>query len=504
MSDHEKVNILLVDDQPAKLLAYEVILNELGENLIKAGSGRAALEHLLKTDVGVVLVDVSMPDLDGFQLVSMIREHPRYEKTAIIFVSAIHLSEIDTVKGYAKGAVDYVSVPVIPEILRAKVRVFADLYRKTRLLERLNSELEQRVEERTAELTAALDRQAILAREVDHRAKNALAVVQSILHLTRANDVRSYVASVEGRIHALSRAHDLLSQSRWEGANLSRLIEEELEPYQTQDENRIGTRGPRVVLQPAVAQTLALALHELATNAAKYGALSVPAGRVMVEWDLNPTSLSLTWTESNGPAVARPAAQGFGTKLIRLSMEGQLNGKVDFDWRPSGLFCLITIARDEHAAPLADNRSADATSDRSRPTDREEPARRRVLVVEDEALVAMMMVGLVEELGFIPCGPFANVNEAAAAVRSGSCDGAVLDVNLGGELVYPVADLLSNLGVPFVFVTGYSAELVDKRFTNIPILQKPVQMLDLEQAFVEWGFLAGDQQGSFIPAAATQ
>ena len=138
MSDSEKVNILLVDDQPAKLIAYEVILKELSENLIKASSGRAALEQLLKTDIGVVLVDVSMPDLDGFQLVSMIREHPRYEKTAIIFVSAIHLSEIDTLRGYEKGAVDYVPVPVIPEVLRAKVRVFADLYRKTRQLERLN------------------------------------------------------------------------------------------------------------------------------------------------------------------------------------------------------------------------------------------------------------------------------------------------------------------------------------------------------------------------------
>src|SRR5882724_13603626 len=301
MSDQQKINILFVDDQPAKLLAYEVILNELGENLVKANSGREALEVLLKTDIGVVLVDVSMPDLDGFQLVSMIREHPRYEKTAIIFVSAIHLSEIDAVRGYAKGAVDYVSVPVIPEVLRAKVRVFVDLYRKTQQLERLNSELEQRVEERTAELTAALGRQAILAREVDHRAKNALAVVQSILHLTRSDNVPGYIAAVEGRIRALSRAHELLSHSRWEGANLGRLIDEELEPYRTRDADRIVTLGPPVVLQPAVAQTLALALHELATNAAKYGALSHAKGRVQIEWELNPESLWLVWLESDGP-----------------------------------------------------------------------------------------------------------------------------------------------------------------------------------------------------------
>ena len=139
------VNILLVDDQPAKLLSYEVILQDLGENLLKATSGREALEHLLKTDVAVVLVDVCMPDLDGFQLAAMIREHPRFQKTAIIFISAIHLSDIDRLRGYEMGAVDYVPVPVIPEVLRAKVKVFAELYRKTRQLERLNAELENRV-----------------------------------------------------------------------------------------------------------------------------------------------------------------------------------------------------------------------------------------------------------------------------------------------------------------------------------------------------------------------
>ena len=145
MPEHEKVNILLVDDQPAKLLSYEVILHELGENLLKASSGREALEHLLKTDVAVVLVDVCMPDLDGFQLAAMIREHPRFQKTAMIFISAIQLTDIDRLRGYEMGAVDYVPVPVVPEVLRAKVKVFAELYRKTRQLERLNAELEERV-----------------------------------------------------------------------------------------------------------------------------------------------------------------------------------------------------------------------------------------------------------------------------------------------------------------------------------------------------------------------
>src|SRR5436189_3048403 len=147
MSEHEKVNILMVDDQPAKLLSYEIILSELGENLIKAGSGREALAYLLKTDIAVVLMDVSMPEIDGFELAALIRQHPRYQQTAIIFISAVHLTDLDQLKGYKRGAVDYISVPIIPELLRAKVSVFAELYRKTQQLEQLNRELEQRVAE---------------------------------------------------------------------------------------------------------------------------------------------------------------------------------------------------------------------------------------------------------------------------------------------------------------------------------------------------------------------
>lgn len=141
MNARDKVNILMVDDQPAKLLSYEAILDELNENLIKACSGREAMEVLLKNDVAVVLMDVSMPELDGFELADIIRQHPRFEKTAIIFISAVHLTDIDRLKAYQRGAVDYISVPVVPELLRAKVSIFAELHRKTRNLEMLNFEL---------------------------------------------------------------------------------------------------------------------------------------------------------------------------------------------------------------------------------------------------------------------------------------------------------------------------------------------------------------------------
>lgn len=155
MTGNGKVNILLVDDQPAKLLSYEAILCELKENLIKAGSAKEALQHLLKTDVAVMLVDACMPEMDGFELSEMIRKHPRCKRTSIILVSAIYLSDFDRLRGYDCGAVDYVPVPIVPEVLRAKVSVFADLYRKTDDLQRLNAELEERVAQRTAELEAS-------------------------------------------------------------------------------------------------------------------------------------------------------------------------------------------------------------------------------------------------------------------------------------------------------------------------------------------------------------
>ncbi|HEV2275900.1 MAG TPA: PAS domain S-box protein [Acidobacteriaceae bacterium] len=152
MTERDKANILMVDDQPAKLLSYEAILKDLDENLIKASSARQALEQLLANDVALILMDVSMPEMDGFELADMIRQHPRFQKTAIIFISAVHLTDGDRIKGYQSGAVDYISVPVVPELLRAKVSLFTELHRKSRQLERLNQELERRVEERTEQL----------------------------------------------------------------------------------------------------------------------------------------------------------------------------------------------------------------------------------------------------------------------------------------------------------------------------------------------------------------
>lgn len=197
MSTNEKVNILMVDDQPAKLLSYEVMLSGLGERLIKAASAKQALEALLKNDIAVVLMDVNMPDLDGFQLAAMIRQHPRFQRIAIIFVSAVHLTDLDQLKGYESGAVDYISVPVVAGLLRAKVRVFADLHRKTRQLETLNRELEQRVLARTDELARKAELLSQLNTELVARNQELDAIIHTapdIIFSRKADGSRDYIS----------------------------------------------------------------------------------------------------------------------------------------------------------------------------------------------------------------------------------------------------------------------------------------------------------------------
>jgi PAS domain S-box-containing protein len=193
----EKVNILMVDDQPGKLLSYEVILAELGENLIKATSGKEALEYLLKTDIAVVLMDVSMPDLDGFELADLIRQHPRFQRTAIIFISAVYLTDMDRLKGYERGAMDYISVPVIPELLRAKVSIFAELHRKALQLEALNRDLEARVAERTDELEKRAEMLEQLNGELARKHQELDAIVRTapdIIFSRQADGARDYVS----------------------------------------------------------------------------------------------------------------------------------------------------------------------------------------------------------------------------------------------------------------------------------------------------------------------
>jgi two-component sensor histidine kinase/CheY-like chemotaxis protein len=309
--------------------------------------------------------------------------------------------------------------------------------------------------------------------------------VQSIVRLTRADTIKSYIAAVDGRNGALARAHTLLAQSRWQGADLARLVDEELAPYRADAPERIAAAGPDVSLEPRTAQTLALALHELFTNAAKYGSLSVMSGRVEVNWELQPRSLLLRWNESGGPCPQTPAAPGFGIRMISASIERQLAGEAAFHWRPEGLYCSLCVPRGDSIEPLTHRAGAHWTIGEERPAlPLQLETGNRVLLVEDEILVAMMMKDILTELGFSVIGPFSRLAEAMVAAVHDDIDAGIIDVNLGGEFVYPVADVLAARKIPFVFITGYGVESIDSRFDYVPIVKKPVQRQVLQKIFV--------------------
>jgi len=190
----------------------------------------------------------------------------------------------------------------------------------------------------------AEERLKLLAQEVDHRANNLLTVVQGTVQLSEAATPEALKAVLVGRIAALGRAHSLLSEARWEGADLRRLVEEELLAFSLGEAARVSIEGPEVALSPPAAQALAMALHELATNAAKYGALSVPAGRVSVQWTRKGKgALSIRWAERGGPAVAAPSKRGLGTAMLARALAGPLGGRSKLDWKASGLVCDLEL-----------------------------------------------------------------------------------------------------------------------------------------------------------------
>jgi len=339
--------------------------------------------------------------------------------------------------------------------------------------EELNRELENRVAERTSELE-------FLAREVDHRAKNILSVVQSICRLSKADDPEAYMSAVEGRIRSLSIAHTLLSESRWEGADLRKLVGQVLAPYRP---GATSTEGPDILLEPRTAQTIGLTLHELATNAAKYGALTASSGTVTLRWNIENAALNMTWEEAGGPTISGPISSGYGMRVIGGSAE-QLGGAASFEWRPSGLRCALVI-------PLGANTKSPYKSfhheriDQSMRSTSLTVGGNRILVVEDEPLVAMNLTKSLADLGFHVVGPYSTLAKAAAAAAETEVHAALLDVNLNGKVVYAVADILASKNVPFAFITGYGTAALPDKYANAPVLHKPVDEETLQMLLAQ-------------------
>jgi CheY-like chemotaxis protein len=255
------------------------------------------------------------------------------------------------------------------------------------------------------------------------------------------------------------------------------LVDEELAPYRGADGARIVLAGPSVFLEPDKAQTLALALHELATNSVKYGALSGTDGKLEVRWRLEGGVTTLSWRESGGPTVRAPSEQGFGTRIINASIKHQMGGDVLLDWRPEGLHCTLSLP-----SKAAGNGAAEATAEKmSNLVQLSNGSRKRVMLVEDEALVGMMMRDMLLDMGFFVVGPFCSVAEARGGVDTQQFDCAILDLNLRGEMVFPIAAVLEQRGKPFAFVTGYGPENIDKHFAHVAVMQKPIarEMLEI-------------------------
>ena len=215
------------------------------------------------------------------------------------------------------------------------------------------------------ERRAAEDRQALMARELDHRAKNALTVVQAALRLTPRQDVASYARAVEGRVAALARAHTVLAEGQWHGATLDAVVAAELATFMVETPHAVPRAvldGPPLLLTPGAVQALSMTLHELATNATKYGALSRPEGRVRVSWSTDgaPGVLLLCWTETGGPPLETPPARrGFGSRVIEATVAGQLGGTVEQDWDAAGLVCRIALPLDRVVADAGTVPAAD-------------------------------------------------------------------------------------------------------------------------------------------------
>ena len=324
------------------------------------------------------------------------------------------------------------------------------------------------------------ERQLLLMAELDHRVKNILANVSAIAKLSskRVSSVDEFVKSLDARIHAISRAHSLLRRDSWIGINLHDYVQELLVPFISRQGQNILIEGDRVNLRPKAAQSLALALHELATNAVKYGALSVPEGRVCITWKSLPGNggegVRLTWTESGGPQVKEPVGAGFGLTAIK-AVSTELGATLQHHFHVDGVVFELEgpLGQVTKAAAAPNPRSSPKSA---LPTAEADAQRLRILLVEDEAVVALQVKNDLEAAGHKVVALATNLAQGVQLASSSEIDVAFLDVRLGDELSTAVAESLLKRGIPFAFGTGFEDDsILPGHLRGIPRLVKPYE-----------------------------
>jgi signal transduction histidine kinase len=537
MSD-DPVNILLVDDQPAKLLSYEAILQELGEHLLKASSATEALQYLLKQDIAVILIDVCMPDLDGFELAAMIRGHPRFQGTAMIFISAVAMTALDHVKGYEYGAVDYVPVPVVPEVLRAKVRVFLELYRKTRQLETLNAELERRVADRTAELEQT---NLELEQRVEERTREremALAQVsqmqklESLGQLTGglAHDFNNLLMTILANLELLAkgvpdnpnakRLIDGAIQAAERGANLTRRMlafarRQELRPEAVDVQRLVESMadllqrslGPTIEIRMDFKEDLAsirvdpnqfeLALLNLALNARdampQGGSLTIAACRESVRTghlqalgagDYVCVAVTDTGSGMDEETLARAPEPFFTTKGVGKGTGLGLSMVFGLATQSGGAARIVSRLGNgttiELWLPVA---TGAAAPEACAPDIVAAPQMRscRILVVDDNPLVAESTASMLEHLGHRPIITSSGMIALDAIRTESNIDLVVTDQVMPGMTGLELARRIRKLkpDLPVILATGYSEVPQHRTEPGVTRIDKPYHLDEL-------------------------
>lgn len=342
------VPLLLVDDLEENLLSLEALLKRSDVLLLKARSGDEALELLLQHDVALALIDVQMPGLSGYELAELMRGNERTRRVPIIFVTAGTADGARRFRGYEAGAVDFIQKPIEPDILRSKVDVFVELYVQRQLLAAQRDELAARA----AALEEADRGKDILLREINHRIKNLFSLTAGLISVSArsATSVSELESDLRSRMNALARAHDLtlpdLARSSDPSATsttVTQLLEAIFDPHRQLGGAHINVSGDDAVLRGSALTSLALLLHELATNAVKYGALATPHGRLDVELSNDSEVLHLVWEEQSASSPPSGASrEGFGTTLERAALQG-LKGELVREWRPEGLRLRLVV-----------------------------------------------------------------------------------------------------------------------------------------------------------------